>query len=251
MTHECKNFSGQNLCLSSDLGKTCSSGSECTNDCIGNAITNIGHCTSTCNTAANCPAGFACTSLGAQKYCVDISMSCTGDMDCLTGLCLAPYGFYACTSTCVSSADCPLDYICDTDGYDWYCVPPTLGTGGLGDMCDGSTFTCQSGLCLGDYCTSKCGVTRSIGQWCPPGFGCTIASGGSGNLLVCGAAGIKGFGQSCSVAEECASTLCREMSDSTMACTRFCNDGIPCPTGYTCQSIGITASGISLSICDR
>jgi len=252
MTHECENFSGQSMCQVSDLGIACTSGDAvCSNNCIGNEVTGIGHCTSTCTSASDCPAGFACTTLGTLKYCVDISMTCTGDMDCLTGVCLAPYGYNACTATCVSSADCPLDYICESDGYNWYCVPPTYGTGGLGDMCDGSTFTCQSGLCLGDYCTSKCGIRHNVGQWCPPDFGCAIAGGDGGNFLVCAAAGNKGFGQSCSIAEECASTLCREMSDSSMECTRFCNDGVTCPTGYTCQSIGVTASGISLAVCDR
>lgn len=62
---------------------------------------------------------------------------------------------------------------------------------------------------------------------------------------------MKGFGQPCATSNECSQGVCREMSDATMECSRFCNDGVPCPTGYTCQSIGVTASGVSLSVCDR
>lgn len=169
LTHECASVSSQNLCQASDVGKECDGPNQCNNSCIGNAQTGVGHCTAMCNSAADCPAGFACTSLSGTKYCVNISMTCTGPMDCLTGVCLSDFGFYACTATCVSSNDCPIGYICDTDGYgNWYCVPPTAGTGGLGSNCDGSTYTCQSGLCLGNYCTHECGVTHGVGQWCPP-----------------------------------------------------------------------------------
>lgn len=253
LAHECMLMGGESLCQSSDVGQPCSQPSECANDaCIGNAQTGVGHCTKTCSSAADCPAGYACTNLSGTKYCVNVSMTCTSGMDCLTGLCLIDYGFPACTVPCVASTDCPKGYICDTDPYgNWYCVPPTMGTGGLGATCNGTTLTCQSGLCLGNYCTVECGVTRPVGQWCPPGFGCAPAGNGTDYFLVCSTAGTLGFGETCAAGNQCASALCREMSDATMECSRFCNDGVECPTGYTCSPIGIVASGVSLSVCDR
>jgi hypothetical protein len=251
LQHECHNISGDNLCQASDVGQPCTGPSQCANTCVYNGVIGVGHCTKPCANAGQCPAGYACTNVGADKVCVDISATCYTANDCLSGVCLGEidYNFVSCTVPCISAADCPINYTCETDGYNFYCVPPTYGTGGLGDPCDGTTATCQSGLCLQTYCTLDCGVTRAIGQWCPPGYGCAIA-GQNPYHLVCAVAGTHGFGQPCQQGNECASTVCREMTDQSMKCSRFCNDGIDCPSGYTCQPIGITASGVPLSVCE-
>ena len=244
--HICDFIGGTSYCQDSDIGVPCNGPGQCADECIGNSITGVGHCTRPCSTAADCPAGFACTNLGNQDYCVNISMYCTnGTTDCITGLCLTSD---ACTAYCVSAADCPVDYNCVTDGFNWFCEPPTYGAGGLGDSC---ASNCQSGLCMGTYCTVKCGVTRAVGQPCPPGWGCSPALNGPNYELVCVTAGTGGFGQSCSNNNQCATAACMEMSDLTMECSRFCNDGVPCPTGYSCQPMGLVASGISLSVCYR
>lgn len=248
MSHICDSLGAQKYCQPSDIGVVCSGTGQCADQCIGNAMTGVGHCTRPCATRADCPAGFACTQLGNEKYCVDLSMGCTDPMDCLTGVCLSDFGIDACSTYCVSAADCPLYYTCETDNYNYYCVPPGGGTGGLGDPC---TSNCISGLCLGTYCTVDCGVTRNVGQECPPGYGCSPAGSGTDYTLVCSLAGTGGFGQSCTESNQCASAVCMQLSDQTFECSRFCNDGIPCPTGYSCVSMGMVASGVSLSVCYR
>jgi hypothetical protein len=73
-------------------------------------------CTADCVTALDCPEGFACHVLGAQKVCVSVGQVCaTGYVPCFGECAGNPQtGQGFCTAICVSSADCP-----DT----WKCTP--------------------------------------------------------------------------------------------------------------------------------
>ena len=249
LDHACATLSGRRVCLASDVGKPCSGRSDCQVECLENSQTHEAHCTASCQSARDCPAGYGCTSVGNGKYCVRIAERCSVDSDCITGLCLAPYTYpevFACSALCDSSADCPVGWACQSVQNTLVCTPPTYGTGGLGDSC---ADNCQSGLCLGGTCTVECGITRQVGQYCPPGFACTVSSGQAGNVLVCASSGSLGFGEPCTGAPQCASEACMQMSDGKSRCTRFCNDGAGCPAGSSCIPISTAASGVTLQVC--
>ncbi|MCD6498551.1 MAG: hypothetical protein J7M25_09670 [Deltaproteobacteria bacterium] len=249
LTHQCLQDATLLLCQSSDVGKHCSGQSDCHQACLENSVTHESQCSTVCASAADCPAGYACTRVNGQKYCVNISRACTQDTDCITGVCLAPYTSppaNACSAMCDTSADCPVDSFCETVAGSTVCTPATYGVGGLGDSC---TNNCQSGLCLDGMCTVKCGVTRTVGQYCPPGYGCNVSSGQAGNVLVCTPAGQITFGQTCTSSVQCVSTACMLMSNQSSECTRFCNDGSDCPSGYQCTTLSTVASGVTLAVC--
>ncbi len=250
LTHRCIQAGQQLFCQASDIGKPCSGQSDCHQACLENTQTHESHCSGPCSSAADCPAGFACTPVGGStKYCVRIVESCATGTDCLTGLCLADYTqpqVFACSALCDSSADCPQGWACQAIANGTVCTPPTYGVGGLGDSC---TDNCQSGLCLGGTCTVECGVTRQVGQYCPPGFGCTPSSGQAGMVLTCSAAGTLAFGQPCTSSVQCGTAACMLMSNNSSECTIFCNDYATCPSGYDCIPLSTVASGVTLSVC--
>jgi hypothetical protein len=254
--HVCAPSSGGNVCMPSDTGAPCSVGmpERCVMGmCLGSA--GGGHCTRPCSSAADCPAGYACTMAGGSTtpICVDIEQPCTAAADCGTGLCIPGIG---CTATCRTAADCPgrlaglPAYTCGTIGTTSnVCVPPSdiAGSSPIGGNC-GSTptggNTCRSDACdtsapLGPMCTQSC---TALGG-CAPGLGCYPLIDGADLLLVCERAGTGDFGAACSTGRDCYSGLC----DGTGAfCTRLCADGL-CPTGYLCQPV----PGFGVSLCRR
>lgn len=211
-----------------------------------------GTCTKSCSTAAECPAGYACTLAGgsSSKICVDIEKPCPqGGMNCGSGLCLSVQG---CTATCQSAADCPqrlsflAPYTCAAafGSSQPICVPPEdiLGPDAIGSTCSAvGSNTCRSGACNtgatpGPMCTQSCNTDGG----CASGLGCFPLDDGGEIHLVCNRAGSKDLGESCSQAMDCHSGLC----DATgFYCTRHCQDGL-CPTGWSCQPIAGTAIAI-------
>jgi hypothetical protein len=249
-------------CVPQDSGKPCTDAHPevCVGFCLTNALLGNGVCTTDCSSAADCPAGDACypisTGSGSATICfppdptpctgatqlecrIPGYQACIGDPSNPPGRCLNP---------CRTVADCPAGSTCEAVGglSLTYCIPPSLGAGLIGTSCGGDGNQCRSGLCLGTYCTEKCGVTRGA-QACPIGFGCAAVPDGSGGwTLACVQSGAGDFGASCTDQSGCRSALC---VGAPGFCSKFCNDGAPCPTGTTCQDVATTADGLALKAC--
>lgn len=242
------------VCVPDDTGEACSTATPETcaaGLCLGSDAG--GQCTRQCSSAAECPAGYACTQTGGAsfKICVDIERPCATAAECGTGLCVTDLG---CTAECVTAADCPARlpglpaYTCGTD-YGTsanLCVIPSdvVGDDAAGASCvtDASgLYECRSGACdetapLGAMCVASCTARGG----CGPGLGCYPLIDGSTLYMVCERAGSGDLGSSCSTGRNCTSGLC----DGTGVCTRLCADGI-CPTGWSCEAV----AGYSVSIC--
>ncbi len=248
------------VCKPDDTGERCMTTmpSTCTlGSCLG-PPGGAGACTRPCASAADCPAGYACTTTGgsATPICVDIEKPCpAGAGDCLSGLCLSVQG---CTATCRSAADCPRRlaglpaYTCAIafGSTSPICVPPAdiIGGDAAGAICradpGSGLYLCRSAACdesapLGPMCTQTC--TAEGG--CGPGLGCYPLPDGASITFACERAGSRDMSETCASARECHSGLC----DATgLYCTRLCDDGL-CPTGWTCETI----AGLGVSICRR
>ena len=253
--HVCAAVGSRRVCLPDDTGAPCSTGApeRCTLGlCLGTP--GGGQCTRPCASAAECPAGFACTTAGgsATPICVDIERSCTAAADCATGNCIPGIG---CTSVCRSPSDCPRRlaglpaYACDTSlgTTQTLCIPPAdiLGDSPIGASCPAiGTNLCRSGACddsapLGPMCTQAC--TAQGG--CAPGLGCFPIVDTGGVTLACSRAGARDLTQTCTTGRDCGSGLC----DATGGfCTRLCLDGL-CPTSYRCEPI----AGFGIALCRR
>ena len=71
-----------NFCVSSDIGRSCSSIDECQFGCLVAQH----YCTSACSTGSDCPNGYGCMAVGQQQVCVKLSADCSND----TTKCIAP-----------------------------------------------------------------------------------------------------------------------------------------------------------------
>jgi hypothetical protein len=254
-----EHFCVDGVCQPDDTGTACSIVTPDTCGlglCLGNPG-GTGACTRPCGSAADCPAGYACTLAGgtSAKVCVDIEKACSDGTGCGTGLCLTVQG---CTATCDSVLDCPArltalglpPYPCEIafGSTSPICKPPAdvLGPDPIGAICRFDPGTggnlCRSGACddaapIGPMCTQAC--TAQGG--CGPGLGCYPLADGGMIHLVCVRAGTGDLGDACAAAADCHSALCDAPSST---CTRLCHDGL-CPTGWTCQPV----AGTSVSIC--
>lgn len=244
------------VCRRDDTGEMCAVADATTcalGLCLGDMSS--GECTRPCESAGDCPSGFACSEIGGEQVCMLIETPCTGGgTECRSGLCLSAQG---CTATCRTAADCPpratalgvQPYTCEIIGgaASPVCVPPAdiLGSDPIGSTCPASgTNTCRSGLCNpgamgGPVCTQTC--TPDGG--CPPGFGCKPEEVDVGVIeLLCSRAGERAVGESCAGAADCESAMC----NAPGYCTRLCGDSL-CPTGFRCEPIPTT----SLRMCVR
>lgn len=239
------------VCLADDTGAPCSVGAPETCSaglCLGSAAG--GACTRNCASAAECPAGFACTFAGGSTspICVNIETPCASAAECGSGLCIPGLG---CTATCRTVGDCPatlpgLEYSCRVDlgSTSPICVPSAdvFGDDPIGAVvsCPAiGTNTCRSGACDSDALPAPACVQRCTPQGgCPPGSGCWPADA---SFQVCERAGGRDLGSSCSNGRDCVSALCDATSSR---CTRLCNDGI-CPTAWRCEPV----AGFGIAIC--
>lgn len=224
---------GSGLCKPDDTGRICSGASGCVLGlCAGNPATGAGECTRPCNSANDCPSGYACSDAGGVFVCVNIERSCA---QCSTGLCLDPSG---CSSTCRTPSDCPrtytgMPYSCSGN----QCVPSSyiLGSDPIGATCrtvSGGANLCRSGICVtddasgGEVCTEVC--TESGG--CGPGYGCVPVDDGGSTLLICLRAGSGALGSACTTDTQCDSGIC-----GAGYCTRLCTSDARCPSDMHCQ----------------
>jgi len=238
------------VCVRDTTGAPCSVGvpESCPSGlCLGSGAG--GACTRYCSSAAECPAGFACSVAGGSgmPICIDIERPCTSTgSECASGLCIPGLG---CTATCTSAAMCPLRFT--TLGLPAYtcgrafgsttniCVPPSDigGADPIGASCPATgTNTCRSGACdtgatSGPMCTQAC--TAQGG--CPAGFGCFPQEDPPGTVSYygCSRAGVRDLGAACARGSECSSGLCWAPG----YCTRICSDGL-CPSDMACQVLG-------------
>jgi hypothetical protein len=241
-----------NTCLPQDSGRACSAPGECLAWCL--TIGASGFCTSDCSSAADCPAEWSCYPVLGSPVCLPPDPSpCADPIDCVVlgvAACIGSAVPGRCLNPCRAQSDCEAGATCqavaNTPAPGTYCLPASLGTGLLGAACNNDPNQCRSGLCLGTFCTEPCGVTHTAAA-CPHGYGCLpVDNGAGGQTLVCTPAGSGELGAPCANELGCRSALC---VSSPGFCSRFCNDNVPCPTGYTCQDMGLSADGIALRVC--
>ena len=229
-------------CAPDDTGVPCNpTAHSCSLYCFGNAA--AAHCTRECDSAADCPAGYACVNGGPVRVCADIERP---GGTCVTTMFFPVEG---CTGDCRTALDCPARYTalgaspysCGVPGGGTtrVCIPPpgeSLGSDPIGAACvPGSTNTCRSSVCNPDavpgpaICTQTCNAEGG----CARGFGCFAQDQGGGIFLpVCEVAGTGDIGAVCANRNDCHTGLCY-----IDRCTRYCADGL-CPTGWTCASSG-------------
>lgn len=252
------------ICQLDDTGKAgcnVTTGAGCQNYCIG--TTSASHCTHKCASAADCPAGFACSNVGGTKVCIDIERPCGTADQCPGSLGFCGSGGLGCTATCDSAADCPLRlvglpaYACSTVSGKNVCVPPSdvLGSSSLGATCSATgTNLCRSGACDGSTSPASCAQRCTVRGGCPSGWGCfPLEDTGppKSTLLVCSVVTGTGFlGDSCTRGRDCLTALCQAGAGGGY-CTRLCVDGL-CPTGMTCAASGLSATdGTPIKLCTK
>jgi len=246
-------------CRLDDTGKKgcdTTSGAPCLEFCFG--TTTASHCTHSCTSVSECPAGFACSPVGSgKKVCVDIERPCSTATQCPSSVGYCGSGGVGCTAKCDFASDCPLRlvglpaYTCATVSGTQVCVPPSdiLGSDPIGASCSATgTVYCRSGGCDTTPSPPMCNQRCKPRGGCPPGFGCFPDAGGGSVSLVCTTVTGSGWlGETCGKARDCITGLCQAPG----YCTRMCNDGF-CPTGMTCKATGLSADdGTPISLCEK
>lgn len=193
--YDCRNAEGvASLCIAhvegppgGSLGDVCGEGLACERPlvCVGDGDSR--YCTRPCAGPGTCPIGYRCGA-GPQPLCVVLrglpgyGEPCADDFVCAQPLICTTHPARSlpfCTTACDGTVVCGLQWGCeDTPEGTRRCVPPVAPKPGLGERCvadgpDSNLVGCQEGLyCLegsaNPYCTGPC----SIGNPCPPGFGC-------------------------------------------------------------------------------
>ena len=246
-----------NRCALDDTGvRGCnpSTAAPCQQYCYGNGA--VAHCTRDCNSASDCPAGFACAPVGARHVCVNIEIPCNTANDCPSGLGFCGSGMVGCTSNCNSASDCPLRlpglpaYTCESRSGQMVCVPPAdvLGADPLGATCPATgTVFCRSGACDDATTPASCNQNCTARGGCGPGYGCYPEASGTDYYFVCHGAGRAWVNESCARSADCYTGLC----DLGNYCSKLCNDGL-CPTGMNCVDTGASAAdGTRIRLCRR
>ncbi len=253
------------ICRLDDTGKAgcdIKTGAGCLNYCIGTA--SASHCTHACSTASECPAGYACSSVGGTKVCVDIERPCATADQCPGSLGFCGSGGVGCTATCDSASDCPLRlvglpaYKCASASGKNVCVPPSdvLGALALGATCSATgTNLCRSAACDTGTSPASCNQRCTVRGGCPRGWGCfPLEDPGppKSTMLVCSVVtGTSFLGDACTRGRDCLTALCQAGAGGGGYCTRLCVDGL-CPTGMTCAASGLSATdGTPIKLCTK
>ena len=231
--------------------------------------------------------GFSCLEVEGRGRCVPDRGTCTsgvgrlgddctaaGPDDCLTGVCLQFGAVGLCSASCSADADCAdARYRCcalravEGGGEVYDCDAALTATGvcaplggGFGDDCEPGQPPCQDGHCL------DIGTARLCTASCQADADCDARSGTSGQFAcsralaldetgaptedvnVCFPAGGGEPGSDCSFGPAaCADRLCIK-KESGNVCTKACDDGSPCPGGWTCGP-ATTVDGLEVTIC--
>lgn len=194
--------------------------------------------TAGCTSDASCAAGTRCDL--ASGNCVPTSTGtgplgapCSIAGDCTSGICFAG----ACTEACdwLNPRSCASGFYCNGSATgvcgEGLCLAGAPGSRGLGAACTADT-DCSTLLCDGGVCSEPC-LPGGVAS-CPTGLACQ-----TGSLPGCGACRIAGaLGDTCAGNDDCASGICAVDSAGSSFCTRLCDTGSPCPTGFDCVDAG-------------
>ncbi|MSP90761.1 MAG: matrixin family metalloprotease [Myxococcales bacterium] len=173
--------------------------------------------------------------------------ACSTDADCAHGRCLAwPDGSSHCARACTQHDDCLLGSSCGTFNGGQACLPndghcrADGARVGLGQAC-ASDLACGAGrFCLpsgsGAFCTEACP--------CPATAQCASLSVGS----VCIVRGPGQFGDVCSVAADCATTVCAPSLAQGGRCSLSCSTKVPCPAGAACGPDSLCSTPGTLAV---
>ncbi len=260
----CLTVGADTYCLMGDVGKGCSSASDCNFACI----TPGSYCTTTCTSGSDCPNGYGCMAISNKKVCVKAEEYCgSGGKTCSSLKCDQSMLASGCTLTCASASDCPqrasvlAKWSCQSSS----CVRPADVVGPLGQgvpaeyACNGSnqvvnlcndaqhidfdqfvipnppTLMCPTSMSVAGAAGDKCVDTCRYSGGCAFGYECA----GVGNLqnqragLCLPALGNVEVGQSCTKDADCAFGYC-----SATKCSRDCSGDGLCPTGSSCTAVG-------------
>jgi hypothetical protein len=252
---------GGGICRNDDTGQTgcdLTTAAPCSEFCYG--TTTAKHCSHTCSSGAECPAGYACSPVvTGKKICVEIERPCTIADQCPTGLGFCGSGSIGCTAKCDTASDCPLRliglpaYTCELRSGQKVCVAPSdvVGSDPIGTSCASTGLnSCRSGACDPGTSPASCVQRCSVRGGCPVNWGCfPLEDPGppATALLVCSPAGSTWLGDSCTRGRECITGICQ----SPGYCTRLCVDGL-CPDGMSCVAAPLTADdGTPIKLCKK
>ncbi len=227
---------GTGRCVAGDPGPK-ASGEECASDveCDSNHCLDVGgvrRCGRACSPDGEpCATGLVCEApAGDCGSCVPVELStgprsfgapCDTDDQCVSGMC--PEGF--CTGPCGDAGElCPTDFHCRGG----VCVRGGLGGPGAecvtSEDCD-PRFAPDCVEADGDrLCAGPC--TES-GGCSTPGLECGPSDMGDR----CLPPGLP-LGAECGMNSDCRTNICAG------TCTRLCDGGTPCPSGFECRVAG-------------
>ncbi len=255
------------ICRLDDIGRTgcsLSTAAPCLEYCYGpsDGAPASRHCTHSCTTASECPAGYACSPVApGVKACVEIERPCSVSNQCPGNLCGADG--LGCTAECQTAADCPHRlvglpaYTCESRTISTgsgtttkkVCITPgdVAGSGPLGATC-ADWHSCRSGACDDSTTPWTCAQRCTTDGGCAVGLGCFPLVNGGAIDLVCSAAASAWLGDTCARGRDCATAICRD-AGGIGYCSRMCDDGY-CPDGMTCTSLGVSATdGTPVMLC--
>ena len=216
-------------------GGSCTSSSQCASAlCVGSGST--GTCVGDC-TSKPCAAGFACVALSNGKGgCFPagnkgLGETCSEDLDCAGGLCMADGGKYICSQPCSGSKPCPSGYGCYAVSGGSACFPEQPKAG-IGATCQASS-DCLSDLCVTGTSGATCSQPCSKDSQCGVGFACASLKGGGG---ACVELGSGTSGSPCDSPYDCQSAECVNFGKGYV-CGTPCTGQVDCACGEECKSL--------------
>lgn len=191
----CTRAGGSAFKICVEVEKPCTAGG---NECGTGLCIPAQGCTSTCDSATDCP--IRGTAFGVTPY------TCEFDSGVGSNVCIPPIDI--------------------------------MGSDRIGALCSAPLNACRSGLCAdlndGDAIPEQCVQVCGPEGGCPSGMACQPQVLDDLSIhAFCVTAGTASIGAACATGAACASALC---DDPGGYCTRLCADGI-CPTGWTCTPV--------------
>ncbi len=275
----CEDPGGGQVCVQSDVGRSCTTAAQCNFACLSP----LNYCTSTCGSGAECPNGYGCMAVGNTDVCVRLAADCAAN----ASQCVDPSAcdsspnlvVSSCTMFCGAASDCPqralplpawtCDGLCRRPGdvygplpggfapAQWACnaASQVVNVCGDGLHIDFASFSqpsppavsCASPVTTdglpGDACLDSCRLQGA----CPWGFGCSgVAEIGNQRIGLCMPTGAGEVGAPCSQHGDCVFGYCEGA-----VCTRDCSKDDTCPTGSQCVAGGgANIEGLAFKRCE-